>query len=187
MTFIFPFPSYSPSQIPFENFFKYINFIILSIYKAVFPTILNLLWVILLLLITLIIRKFMLKGLFQKSIGNLFLMLIAFLYFKAILLVGEIKIIKAPNFIPNITDIQANTPQYTNFLSGITPPLLIIVPLLFLLLLDTIAFYLIQILFESFGETKDFKRLSILVPRLLFYLLMIILMVILFMGIQIIK
>lgn len=187
VTFIFPFPSYAPSQIPFENLSKYINFIILSIYKAVFPTILNLLWAILLLLITLIIRKFMLKGLFQKSIGNLFLMLIAFLYFKAILLIGEVKITNSHNFIPNITDIQANTSQYTDFLSNITPPFLIIFSVLSLLSLDTIAFYLIQFLFESFGKTKDFKRLSILIPRLLFYLFMLLLIVILSLGIQTIK
>ncbi|AYG01160.1 hypothetical protein [Lactococcus allomyrinae] len=191
INYLLPFPKYPSSNALIDNLVKYLKFILLSMYKAVFPTITNFLWLILLLLITLMIRKFILKGLLQKIAGNIALAIIAFSYFKTISLVKEVKVtnlpeISAPSLVAQ-NQTTSITIQTTEIISSFSPEFIIIFSILSLIFLWTISSHLIDILFESFGETKDFKRLKFLFPRLVFYLFMIIIVFLITLGVKTIQ
>ncbi|WP_270342732.1 hypothetical protein [Lactococcus lactis] len=185
LKFIIPFPKYESSPVLFGNFEKYINFITNSLYKASFPTIVNFLWLIFLLLIILIIRKLISKNFLQKSLGNIGLSVIAYIYFKAFMLVQATNIIDLPTF--NLSKLSVTNNQATDIFSSSFPQLIIISLVLLLLVVWFISFHLIQILFESFEEPLDFGLMSNLIPRLFFYSFSLIIASLIIRGIQVIQ
>lgn len=185
LSFIIPFPKYESSQVLLGNLKKYFNFIVSSLYQASFPTIINFLWLIFLLLIILIIRKLISKNFLQKSLGNIGLSFIAYFYFRALTLVQQAQTIDFPSYSLSIPNLTNN--QIAEIINSLVPQLIIISLVISLISVWFISLHLLQILFESFEEPLDFGLMANLVPRLFFYSFSFLIAILIIQGIQVIQ
>ncbi|KAJ64866.1 hypothetical protein P787_1870 [Enterococcus faecalis MN16] len=151
-TYIYPLPNFP--LIPFDNTQNsLLLFVTISIYRAMVPTIKNILMLIVLMCLVLIVKNLLKKINFASIFSAILYLIISIVYFLCKNVVAKI----------DVTRIDFSFSQIQDYLKSF-------IIFFVLLFLWTIATTLIKILFETEHTKPNYKLFKVAIPRIGFFL-----------------
>lgn len=157
-TYIYPLPN-----LPLVNFDNaqesIVSFVAISLYRAMIPTIKNILMLIALMCLVLIVKNLLKKINFASIFSAIIYLIISIVYFLCENVVAKIDVTR-------IDFSFSQTQDFFSYFKSLTPFIIILV----LIFLWTIATVLIKILFETEYTKPDYKLFKVAIPRIGFLL-----------------